>query len=109
MCTAGYTATDCKAGFSLSVKGRTIDADNQACVYDVLADGRSAVLVVWPAGQYERRTEVWDARGAGHILCVNIRDRLGVPEDTLLGYKACIGESGPSAIVSCGAVETANI
>jgi hypothetical protein len=107
-CSSGSTS-DCKAGQAWSARGRTIDAENWACVDDVLADGRSAVLVVWPAGQYERRREVWEARGVGNGYCVNIRDWLDVPENKLLGYKACIGESGPMTIVSCGAVRTATI
>lgn len=108
VCTSG-SSLDCKAGQALSARGRTIDADNSACVDDMLADGHSAVLVVWPAGQYEQRREIWETHGVGNRKCDNARILLGVPEDTLLGYKVCIGESGPMTILSCGSVETAYI
>jgi hypothetical protein len=84
-----------------------IDETNRACIEDTWTDGHSALAVVWPAGQYEKRQQVWAHSGSGDSACTEVHPPF---ENADYAYKACIGEwsfwPAQRKVLSCGPTKT---
>ena len=91
---------------SIAAKARYFDSANNACAMDEKTDRNSAVTVVWPVGQYERRTLIWEHNGQGEGTCANVN----AAEGAHYAMKACVGTwsfwPAQRKVISCGAVKT---